>query len=108
MARDKTQFGRKGHAGLLSEQFDTFLIVTISGTTGQLPDTEGLGFILMAHPSNSGDLFLGGDGITYTFPMEPGLNIKLQTENLNLIYADMASGDQLSAIVLDETTLDDN
>ena len=108
MGRDETQFGRKGQAGLLFEQFDTLNIVTISGTTGQLPDTEGLRFLLIAHPDNVGPLYLGDDGVTYGFPMEAGLKLTLEIENLNQVYVEMGANDQLNILILDETTLDAN
>lgn len=105
MTKDKTQFGREGRAPLLTEQFDTVTAIEVTTVSGQLGDVSGLRFHILADPANSNNILIGGES-SMTFPLEPGLGITLEVENLDQLYANIQSGDKLQVLVLDETVQD--
>ncbi len=50
----------------------------------------------------AGSSGLGGALGAMTFPMEPGFGLSLEIENLNELFANIQSGDELHILVLSE------
>ncbi len=105
MGFTKTDFGKRGHAPILTEQFDTVTAYVVTTISGQLNDVEGLRFQILADSANGSNVLIGG-ATSMTFPMEAGLGIVVEIENLNEIYANIQSGDKLHVLVLTETSQD--
>lgn len=105
MGVTKTWFGQRGEAPILTERFDTVTAYVITTISGQLNDVEGLRFQIIADPANGNNVLIGGSS-SITFPMEAGLGIVAEIENLNEIYANIQSGDKLHVLVYTETTQD--
>ncbi len=96
-----TRYEKEGNPPIVTERFNTVANYSYTTMSGQLDDVAGYKFILMANPGNAANVLIGSLGAE-TFPMEPGLGLALEIENLNQIYADIAAGDLLHVLVLSE------
>lgn len=105
MGFTKTLFGKWGKAPILTERFDTVTAYVVTTISGQLNDVEGLRFQILADPANTSNILVGGVS-SMTFPMEAGLGIVPEIENLNEIYANIQAGDKLHVLVYTEETQD--
>ena len=97
-----TLFEREGRAPILTAQFNTVNAYRYVTMSGQMNSIAGYKFILMANPSNVNNVLIGGALGAMTFPMEPGFGLSLEIENLNELFANIQSGDELHILVLSE------
>jgi hypothetical protein len=78
-------------------------VFTVANSAAALPSAPCFRAVLRGHPSNSGDIYVGGSGVVsgYGYPLQKGDSLTLDVDNLNRVVAcATVSGDRLSCIIL--------
>lgn len=101
MSLMKTKYEKEGNPPIVTERFNTVTTYSYTTMSGQMDNIAGYKFVLLADAGNSNDILIGSVG-AITFPMEAGLGLSLEIENLNQLYASIQAGDALQVLVLSE------